>query len=146
MFSETVEQLAARLGLSLDDIDVGEATATPSPSTVPTRPDKSPTMDQPPPALERVRRDMHREEVAGRLTAALRRPPSWSDPAARPFPGCFCSCCRGQSWWAERQAPRGWRCRQCHPSLHLGADQIVAVGSRKAGDDVPLFDAIVDRL
>jgi hypothetical protein len=46
------------------------------------------------------------------LCAALQRPVSWADAAARPSRGCFCSCCKGQRWWGDA---RGWRCWQCHP-------------------------------
>ena len=59
----------------------------------------------------------------GRWTAraARRRPPSWADPAALPSRGCFCTCCKGQRWWRECEAPKGWRCSTCHPPDHLTA-------------------------
>jgi hypothetical protein len=57
--------------------------------------------------------------VSGLLHAARRRPPSWADPTALPSRGCFCSCCKGQRWWREREAPKGWRCWTCHPTDHL---------------------------
>jgi hypothetical protein len=63
--------------------------------------------------------------VPGMLQAALRWPPSWSDPATLPSPGCFCSCCRGQTWWSEGTAPKGWRCSVCHPPDHLPADAVM---------------------
>ena len=46
------------------------------------------------------------------MRAALQRPVSWADPAARPSPGAFCSCCKGNRWWGNAQ---GWRCWRCHP-------------------------------
>jgi hypothetical protein len=65
--------------------------------------------------------------AAGPLTAAYRRPPSWSDPAAPPSPGCFCACCRGHRWWREREAPEGWRCWTCHPPNHLPFHQVYEI-------------------
>ena len=53
---------------------------------------------------------------AGYMRATLQCPPSWSDPAALPPHGCFCSCCKGQRWWGDAH---GWRCRACHPPDHL---------------------------
>ena len=69
--------------------------------------------DPPTPGLEplRVPGDPH----AGLRWAAMKRPPSWSDPAARPSPGCLCSCCGLGRWWTESANPRGWRCFTCHP-------------------------------
>jgi hypothetical protein len=55
----------------------------------------------------------------GFLRAAWQRPPSWADHTALPSRGCFCSCCGGQRWWRERDAPKGWRCSTCYPSDHL---------------------------
>ena len=55
------------------------------------------------------------DQLNGYLRAALQRPVSWADPTARPSQECYCSCCRGQRWWCEREAPKGWRCWQCHP-------------------------------
>jgi hypothetical protein len=63
----------------------------------------------------------------GLLRAAPSRPPSWADPAALPSLGCQCSCCRGQRWWCERVAPKGWRCLTCHPPDHLPADVVTEV-------------------
>ena len=62
--------------------------------------------------------------VAGLQAAALQRPPSWSDAAAMPSIGAWCSCCRGQRWWCEARDPKGWRCAQCHPPSHLPADAV----------------------
>ena len=52
------------------------------------------------------------------------RPPSWADPAALPSRGCFCTCCKGQRWWRECEAPKGWRCSTCHPPDHLPPDAV----------------------
>lgn len=52
----------------------------------------------------------------GYLRAALLRPVSWTDAAAHPSIGCFCSCCKGRRWWGDE---RGWRCWQCHPPSGL---------------------------
>jgi hypothetical protein len=57
-----------------------------------------------------------RRTVAGLLNAALMRPTSWAQPDHPPPPGAWCSCCRGRTWWRERDAPRGWRCWLCHPA------------------------------
>ena len=65
----------------------------------------------------------------GYRRAALQRPPSWADPAALPSRGCFCSCCKGQQWWREREAPKGWRCSTCYPPDHLPADAVMKVGT-----------------
>jgi hypothetical protein len=62
--------------------------------------------------------------LAGLQTAALQRPPSWSEAAALPSAGAWCSCCRGQRWWCEAVAPKGWRCWQCHPPDHLDAEAV----------------------
>ncbi|MGD0109553.1 MAG: hypothetical protein ABSC06_36830 [Rhodopila sp.] len=61
----------------------------------------------------------HASIVAGLLVSARRRPPSWADPSALPSRGCFCTCCKGQRWWREREAPKGWRCSVCYPPDHL---------------------------
>ena len=55
--------------------------------------------------------------IDGYLNAARQRPPSWSDSAALPSVGAFCSCCRQGRWWCEIIAPKGWRCWQCHPPV-----------------------------
>lgn len=61
--------------------------------------------------------------VAGYLNTTRQCPPSWSDSTALPAQGCFCSCCKGQRWWRERDAPKGWRCWMCHPPNHLPSEQ-----------------------
>ena len=58
------------------------------------------------------------------MRAALRRPVSWADPAARPSPGAFCSCCKGKRWWGDA---RGWRCWQCHPPDGAPAGSVTEV-------------------
>jgi hypothetical protein len=60
----------------------------------------------------------------GLRRAAMQRPPSWADPAARPSPGCFCSCCHTRRWWGDS---RGWRCWACHPPDHLSPDAVKEV-------------------
>ena len=62
--------------------------------------------------------------AAGYRRAALQRPPSWAGPAAAPSPGAWCSCCQGRSWWAERVAPKGWRCATWHPAAHMLAEAV----------------------
>jgi hypothetical protein len=64
---------------------------------------------------------------SGHLGAALRRPPSWADPAAPPSRGCFCSCCKGRRWWRECEVPKGWRCSACHPRDQFPADAVMEV-------------------
>jgi hypothetical protein len=61
------------------------------------------------------------------VRAALQRPPSWADPTAQPSRGCFCTCCKGQRWWRERDAPKGWRCWICHPPDHLPRTAVTEV-------------------
>lgn len=74
---------------------------------------------------ERARWDArHAAMVRGLLATAMQRPPSWSDTASIPSLGCWCSCCRGQRWWTEREGPKGWRCGACHPPAHLSADDV----------------------
>ena len=63
--------------------------------------------------------------VAGLLVAARHLPPSWADPTSPPSRGYFCSCCKGQRWWRERAAPKGWRCSTCHPPDHLPANAVL---------------------
>jgi hypothetical protein len=76
----------------------------------------------------RQRRDFAQAAIEpGVLQHALRWPPGWSDPAALPPPGSFCSCCGGQTWWTEGTAPKGWRCSICHPPDHLPADEVMEV-------------------
>jgi hypothetical protein len=59
--------------------------------------------------------------------AFLQRPPSWSDLVALPSRGCSCSCCKGQRWWCEREAPKGWRCSTCHPPSHMTPGAVTEV-------------------
>lgn|GEM_PF-5217039 len=64
----------------------------------------------------------HQAALAGFQTAAMLRPPAWSDHASIPPPGACCTCCKGQRWWSPRD-PRadgtgpgpGWRCTTCRP-------------------------------
>jgi hypothetical protein len=65
--------------------------------------------------------------LSGYFLAGLMRPVSWYDPAARPSPGCYCSCCKGQQWWCEATAPKGWRCAICHPPTGLRPDRVEIV-------------------
>jgi hypothetical protein len=58
------------------------------------------------------------------MRAALQRPVSWADPAARPSPGAFCSCCKGNRWWGNAQ---GWRCWRCHPPDGLPTGSVTEV-------------------
>jgi transposase len=51
-------------------------------------------------------------------------PAAMVDAAAPPSISDWCSCCRGQRWWSEVIAPRGWRCWQCHPPSHLDAETV----------------------
>jgi hypothetical protein len=72
----------------------------------------------------------HAATVSAFLRISLQRPPSWADPTARPSPGAFCSCCRGQRWWCEikcRRRQSGWRCWTCHPPDHLAAGDVECV-------------------
>jgi hypothetical protein len=70
----------------------------------------------PPGTPERERLDAaKRRMLAGLHDAALQRPSSWPDANAIPSVGCWCSRCRGQRWWRERVAPKGWQCATCHP-------------------------------
>jgi len=56
--------------------------------------------------------------------ATLQRPVSWTDQAAHPEQGCFCSCCKGRRWWSDG---RGWRCWACHPPDHLPKNAVTEV-------------------
>lgn len=51
----------------------------------------------------------------GLRRGALQRPTAWADATALPTRGASCSCCDGARWWREEEAPKGWRCRTCHP-------------------------------
>lgn len=80
---------------------------------------------EPPPELSNADDSGAQARRVARLQVAVhRRPPSWSDPAALPSVGCSCNCCRGQRWWCEREAPKGWRCWTCHPPDHLPSSAI----------------------
>jgi hypothetical protein len=70
------------------------------------------------------RADAARAALAGLHVAARGRPPSWADLATLPSRGCFCTCCKGQRWWRECEAPKGWRCAQCHPPDHLDGENV----------------------
>jgi hypothetical protein len=67
----------------------------------------------------------HAQQLRGLRGAAMQRPPAWSDPAARPSPGCWCSSCRGRRWWREAHLAQGWRCATCHPAVHLPGGAIL---------------------
>lgn len=66
----------------------------------------------------------HQARIDGLRRAALRRPPSWTPASALPSPGAFCTCCAGQRWWCEREAPSGWCCVTCYPPVHLPAEAV----------------------
>ena len=69
---------------------------------------------------------------AGELIALapdLMRVPSWAEPSQAPPPGCWCICCRGSSWWCEREVPKGWRCATCHSPSHLAPDAVLLVSA-----------------
>jgi hypothetical protein len=55
---------------------------------------------------------------------ASKRPPAWAEPTDPPLPGSSCSCCGLGQWWCERDTPKGWRCRACHPPDHLAPDAV----------------------
>lgn len=74
--------------------------------------------------------------LVGYLNAAQQRPPSWTDSTALPSRGCFCSCCKGQRWWSERDAPKGWRCCTCHPPNHLPSEQTEIVQTGQGANPV----------
>ncbi len=102
-------------GRGPDDAEEAEREAIRAEPVLP--PEGSPERDR----LDRMQRRMQR----GLLDAAMRRPPAWSDPGAPPTPGCRCVRCCGGRWWCEAgEAPRGWRCRTCHPPDHLPADAV----------------------
>src|SRR4051794_24452856 len=88
------DELLAALRASRDDLirtlKIEAAQVSPAP----------PPVRLPPPSVPHGARD-------GYLRAARQRPVSWADPTARPSQGCYCSCCRGQRWWCEREAPKG---------------------------------------
>ena len=104
----------AHEGAGRDAVDPVDTVATPYRAPEPLWPD--------PGTPERTRLDERNAAiVTGYRRAALKRPPSWSDSAALPSPGCWCSCCDGQRWWSEADGPKGWRCWTCHPGDHLTA-------------------------
>jgi hypothetical protein len=85
-----------------------------------------------------VSRLPEREELASDAyvrRAAMQRPPSWSDAATVPVPGCFCSCCRAGRWWTERKSPTGWRCQTCHPPLHLAPGETTTMNTHERHHD-----------
>ena len=90
-----------------------------------TAPPRSPRSEPPdsasPVPLRESRGSEQRQDDAAALVgvAARGRPPSWADPTTPPSRGRFCKCCKGQRWWREREAPKGWRCSTCHPPDHL---------------------------
>jgi hypothetical protein len=88
-----------------------------------TPPDPQPLPEPGTPERKRWDTD-HAQMVRGLLDTARQRPPAWYDAAANPSRGCWCSCCNGQRWWREREAPKGWRCGTCQPPLHLNSDLI----------------------
>jgi hypothetical protein len=45
-------------------------------------------------------------------------------PLRCPLPAPGARACRGQQWWCEAVAPKGWRCWQCHPPDHLDAEAV----------------------
>lgn len=108
---------------STDTIGRGASTGRASES------DRSGERCAPPPEQATPPGELTAAALAGYLRAARMRPPSWSDPAALPSAGCLCSCCAGQSWWCEVDAPRGWRCSTCHPPLGLRPDQVREVST-----------------
>jgi hypothetical protein len=77
-------------------------------------------------SVERERQDRAQQRmVRGLVSAGMQRPPAWSDAGAWPTPGCRCARCGSGRWWCEvGEAPRGWRCRTCHPPDHLPADAV----------------------
>ena len=64
-------------------------------------PDPPPVVRLPPPSAPT-------DALDGYLRAARQRPVSWADPTARPSQGCYCSCCRGQRWWASQLRNVEW--------------------------------------
>ena len=76
-------------------------------------PDPAPPVSLlPEPGFEQGQVDAaHAALAAGLHVAARGRPPSWADPTGLPSHGCFCTCCKGQRWWRECEAPKGWRGR-----------------------------------
>jgi hypothetical protein len=74
----------------------------------------------------------HRRVIAGYVSAAQQRPPSWVGQASIPSFGSYCGCCsrqsrRGGRWWREAVNPSGWCCWACHPPVHLPPEGVVEV-------------------
>lgn len=67
----------------------------------------------------------HAAHLLALQAAAMQRPPAWPDAANAPTPGAWCTCCRGQRWWRERESAPGWRCCRCHPPDHLAAGAVM---------------------
>ena len=72
-------------------------------------------------------------DLAGLRQAALQHPTSWADPAARPTPGCWCSCCGLGHWWMEATGPRGWRCITCHPHPPSSHGEVLTIKTQMKG-------------
>jgi len=110
---DTLQKTEETLGLQLSH-GVSQknrrGTAT-NPSFVPPCPTKCPagTPSSVPPCPVKLSR--------GTATPSGCLPPSWADIEHIPDPGAVCSCCRGSSWWRERDEPKGWRCCTCHPPI-----------------------------
>lgn len=119
------QERPAVLRLLLDG-QVGEGEATLA-RTAAVLQDAAPTPVPPP-----VDDARHQARMDGYRRAALRRPPSLPMNAT-PGVGCYCTCCAGQVWWCEREAPQGWRCVTCYPPDHLPADAVRRVGTGAAG-------------
>jgi hypothetical protein len=60
--------------------------------------------------------------------ALLQRQPSWAENDMRPHEGAWCRACYGIRWWTELHAPKGWRCMNCHPPVHLAPERVEIVG------------------
>ena len=102
---------------------IGIEAKTPKPLAWPAGAPLEPVPDWSDPDSERERlNSLNRPVADGHLRAARQRPPSWSNAAALPSPGCFCSCCKGQRWWTDQS---GWRCWTCHPPNHLSRGLVV---------------------
>lgn len=110
-------RFAARYGATLDDLGADLAADDDVLGFDPADYAEEPLPPLPEPGTpERARLDRDQAVmVAGLLHVARMRPTSWSDPAALPSRGCFCSRCKGQLWWTEREEPKGWRCTACLP-------------------------------
>jgi hypothetical protein len=67
--------------------------------------------------------------------APVREPRRWSYPAVEPMDGDWCACCRGQRFWCEAVAPKGWRCWTCHPPDHLPSDAVREIRTTRPAAD-----------